>query len=828
MTDHPSVPFGRPPGWYVHPNDQSLVRWWDGNCWTDAMRPMAPRQSMQGSDWPPSPGNNRNEWRMPPSTGERSGSPSRQPRYVSGNLTDPFVENRSLPSQNEQVPIKFARNSSLVSQSLNDRARVASTAIFSDERSQKNNIASLGLSALFAFSLVLFAAGYGMDAAALRIIGLAGILFFGVGTAPLQLSDQASLSARLGVACVIGLSVPLAVASIMVLTPLWHPVLAGLIIGLFTVILHIAAFRRAFARLPNGAIVNLFGHRARIAFDFSIAFSLGGTVLWCVAALNTGHVIPGMLGFLPKISILWYIGILFLLSGIILARGKSELHVIFGVVSLLAALTLTPSILYGMPKTQTAGKHIDLVQLVLQTHHLNRTAGIYQAYSGFFSGVAWFSKLAGIHDTTGIATYWPFFIDLVVLVGLYFFLGCLTPSRYRIWAVITLALLANSIGADYFSPQSVGFALGVALFGIALNNERLGLDDRTRVIILAFAGCSMAATHELSPYIVGGVLAILVIFGIARPWYLPATILVPAILWAEINRQVVSENFSFAHLFEFSNFAPPQTTATAGLQRLPIVGESSDALALALVILITLAAVGFFRTIKDRSTWAFMLSAGIGLILVVVNPYGNEGIFRAALFSIPWIAAVAMRALPEHPPRWISGVYGCVAVGLTATYLISIFGLDNADVMRPADFQALRIYQATASTNSYILTLSYGPVPLSLTFPSAASHFVLWQNLITAAQAKVNESKPGAAEALARQYQEYAQKNGDSASDLYAVWSPASAAYAVDYGLETLRQAYAWRNLIIASPNWRVVYSSDGTYLFRVVMSSHVSQSQSR
>lgn len=51
---------------------------------------------------------------------------------------------------------------------------------------------------------------------------------------------------------------------------------------------------------------------------------------------------------------------------------------------------------------------------------------------------------------------------------------------------------------------------------------------------------------------------------------------------------------------------------------------------------------------------------------------------------------------------------------------------------------------------------------------------------------------------------------------LYALWSLASVDYAIDHGRQTLAQAVAWRNAMIESPDWKVVYSNDGSYLFRL------------
>jgi hypothetical protein len=41
--------------------------------------------------------------------------------------------------------------------------------------------------------------------------------------------------------------------------------------------------------------------------------------------------------------------------------------------------------------------------------------------------------------------------------------------------------------------------------------------------------------------------------------------------------------------------------------------------------------------------------------------------------------------------------------------------------------------------------------------------------------------------------------------------------YSVVYGLETTVNSVQWRNLLLASPRWKVIYASHGSYLFRYV-----------
>ena len=77
----------------------------------------------------------------------------------------------------------------------------------------------------------------------------------------------------------------------------------------------------------------------------------------------------------------------------------------FALVSLVAAFTATPALVYGMPRSQTAVKHVELAQQILHTHRLNRGSGICEAYSAFFAGIAVRScDLARVRDSISLAT----------------------------------------------------------------------------------------------------------------------------------------------------------------------------------------------------------------------------------------------------------------------------------------------------------------------------------------------------------------------------------------------------------------------------------------
>jgi hypothetical protein len=680
------------------------------------------------------------------------------------------------------------------------------------------------ISILFGVALTVFAIGYITDLHLPCMIGLLGVLYFGVGTAPVQTS-RLSLAPRLGIAGIISLSVLTSIGTLMILVPIWHPLLFGTAIVATAAAVHIYAFSKLVFSKQWATVFRVFLDRSKDLLDSSIACSVIGTALWCATAVDAGHPVPGVEGFLPEVSPLWYAGVVCLLTGIVFARGKNEAYAMIALVSLVGAFTLTPALIYGMPPL-SAAKHVDLVQQALQTHHLNRSASIYEAYCGFFSAIAWICDVARMRDSLTFAAYWPFIAALLTVVELRFFFGHVIPSRYRICICITLVILVIPIGDYYFSPQSVGFVMGLGFYGLVIGDQRSAMGDRMRTALLSFAGVALAVTHELSPYIVGGVIIVLVAFRVARPWYAPLTCILPAVLWAILNWHEVANFATLSNLGDLSNFAPPKTVSAPGLNRLSIVGESSDALLIGLLILTGLAGIGFFRGAFSRSTadcidsapaWASLISAGIGLFVIIVTPYGNEGIFRAALFGIPWLVLLASSTVPSVRPAWISEAFGLGALLLLLTQLISSFGLDNANIIRPTDFQAYAIYMADSSSDSYILDLSYGAIPSSAIFPKAG-HLVAWTNVVPRATFQPGRPNSEDVANLARIYIHLAANNGGApANQLYALWSPASVQYAVDYGLETFKQALVWRDLMATSRDWQVVFSRDGTYLFRVV-----------
>lgn len=770
-----------PAGWSEGSSEDASFRWWGGDRRTEASRPWSPVKTA----WQPAL-----DTYQPPGRHARRHFPEHEP------------------------PIDRLRETRLD----DSGKRVAN--------GQRYPAVTLGLSGLFAVSLVALLAGYGLDSTVLRLGGVLGALFFGVGAAPLKVFRHAGLTVRLALAVLVGISLPTVVASIMALTGFWHPLIAAILLGIVTVAVHARASGEALAQLRGARHPRPPMADGSSWLNLSSALTAAGTVCWIGAAVMSGHIDPKIGGFLTGIAPMWYVGLLLVLGGIVLARGRGELTATIGIVSLVAALTSTPAFVYGLPRIQTAAKHVGFVQQVLGSHYLDPHSGIYQTYSGFFAVSAWICAAAGTKDAMGLAAYWPLIIDIAGLAVLRLFFGVLLRSAYRSYVALGLTFLVDVVGQDYFSPQSVGYVLVFGVYALAIGGEQVNLGRGTRNGLILLISCAAAVTHEFSPYIGAAVLAILVVAKLVRPIYVPLAVALPAILWALLNWSVTNSYISFYDLGNLSNFKPPKTVSAAGLQRLPIVGQASDALLVGLVVLVGLAGVGFLAAVSRRSGWGFfspayawsiVFSAGAGLGLIVANPYGNEGIFRAVLFAIPWLAALAVTSVPRATPSWVVFPFAMLLTGLTATFCLSSFGLDNAGVIRQGDIQALDFYQKNASSSGYILDLSYGDTPTGMVALDHG-HSVSWPTVVPQSDGHVAGLGPDSAALLARNYLAYVGGNEGKTNELYAIWSPASVDYAVDYGLESDATAIAWRHALSSSNVWKLVYSDDGTYLFKLTL----------
>jgi hypothetical protein len=563
--------------------------------------------------------------------------------------------------------------------------------------------------------------------------------------------------------------------------------------------------------------------------QLSLLLTLVGTALWLVTALFTRDSSPGPWGMLAVLSPFWYVGLGLVIAGFVIGC-RIEQCAALATVSFGLASTVTPALTYGTPQVQTAAKQMVLTDYVLEHHHIHVTSGIYPAFSALFSGIAWLCSLLGLHGLVGprsllgLATYWPVLILLMRIVVLRMLAGRLLPTPARRWTAVLLVLLLGALGQDYFSPQSVGYIMAFGVIGLVMYGRTPQPFGRSATFsLLLLSGVALGPTHELSPYLAAGALIVLAIFRQAPRWAW-STIAVPALAWAGVVHTAVSSSFSFSTLFDITNFRPPYTPATPGLSRLAVVGFNSHALLVALLLLMAIAAVGFFANVRSKRAWAYALCPIVGLSLIAINPYGNEGIFRATIFALPWLAILAMempppqRLLPplKHPAALIGATF-TVLLTFCALFLPTSYAMDGVGVIRPSELALFDYLLSQPRTSNFVVGLG-ADIDVGSYPPSTVNYDLLsWDTFAKPLQLLTRHPTALTLTAFADAYGVIVTRYGATAtSRLYVYYSQSMVQFSQAYGLMTPEQLRTWLRLLESSRNWQLVFHQADSYLFEL------------
>jgi hypothetical protein len=670
---------------------------------------------------------------------------------------------------------------------------------------------ALWMSGLSAFALIaLFVSSWaGIHALTAPSMLVSGTV--GVGSACFAYKSGLTPQARVALSFLASWSILTLGSMVMMLTQ-WRPGIAMFLVGApaFAVHVHILLRSDLLTSTKRGTPKRATWHRPS-AIDLSAVLAFVGAALCIVSAVEVRGYIPGVGGFLPHIGIIWYVGLLLVLVALGISKDETSLRWLYVLITVLV-LTLTPAIVYGSPRSQSAEKHIDLIQRIRETHTLPSSAGIYEGWRGFFAAMAWMADVARVKDTFGFATYWPAIIGVFRLAAMKSLVDHFVKNSGLAWFVTAVAVLADGLSNDYFSPQSIGFVLGLTALSIALSD----IDDYLRVFLLILAGCTISVTHQLSPFIVGGALVVLSCTRAVRLWWSPACVLIPALVWAGLHRGQLSHYVSIDTVGRASNFRSPQAFGGTNVSKLGIVRLSVDSVFLSVLILGLLAAGGLVMQRRSLVTWGVALCPAVGLALVAVNPYGNEGIFRATLFGLPWLAILAGIPLAALGGRSTSvALRSGLVVILAACFLLAAFGLDGSTVIRKSDRRVLEGIEQQARANpaegTVLLVLGAGDVPISVpTIP--ANEYVpgRWKLPPPGTQ-----ELPDQVITITARLKVYAESKGDVHS-IYVLWSPSSRLHDREYGRASYADFDGLRSAFEDAAGWHVAKQDGSTILFEL------------
>lgn len=563
-----------------------------------------------------------------------------------------------------------------------------------------------------------------------------------------------------------------------------------------------------------------FGPRSRwLEFGAVIATGLG-FALALISALSIRHLNPGWGGLLGALSPLWYVGTALLVGAIVIGQRLRSGFAGSPVIALQLVLTGTSSVVFDQPRYAWTVQKIGETAYIMLHGSANANIDIYQAWPGLFSGVAWLCRMSNLTTPVMVARWWPPIIDLATTLAFYHLASRVLRDPRRAWLATTVFVVGYTINdSDYFSPQSVGYFLAIAIFAVVFRHrdEESGM-SRADWAILVVASLAQAMTHQLTPYMVTGALVILVLFRRARTEWAPVVVFAPAVAWALAHYNYVANNFSISSIANIlSNLLTPGVSGGG-----PAPGELANVTRYfqgGTPLLIGLIAVATIVRRRTSLHVTLALCAASGAALIVANSYGNEASFRVVLFALPWLAILAGDFLLRS--RVVSSLFWSVALlSLVTGYLVADHGLDYVYVVRPGEVMAMQKFESTAPVGSTLILIGDpGNEPNSLTGRFNLVHEDAYIGLPSSTNGGSNYTLFGYKQFMNRLLTTrdfFPPQSPYFSLNFYVMTSAQSAAGLAAYNFATLKQYQDLTSQFERSNLWQTVLKTPTAQLFRL------------
>ncbi|MFI8847178.1 glycosyltransferase [Streptomyces sp. NPDC053780] len=327
------------------------------------------------------------------------------------------------------------------------------------------------------------------------------------------------------------------------------------------------------------------------------------------------------------------------------------------VLGLLVIERATQAVLYPTPLYAWAWKHDAVIDHLLTSGGLQSAdrlgdMAVYDQWPGFFAAQAALVRLLGVDNAAMYMAWWPLVSSVLLLLPLLLIYRTFTEDRRLLWTAVWLFCVGNWVGQDYFSPQSVAFALHLGVLAVVLRRYGRpgGRGDRQRqavwTVLLSVLVIAIVVTHQLTPGMLVVTLLALALTRRHRDWVPLVTTVVIFLAWcltaalpflsAAMPDMIRSVGDIGANVETGYGSTPTGTGAVATSWAARLLSGS--------VLLLALAGVLRRRTLRQRAL-PLLLVAAAPLPMFVASSYGSEMIFRVLMFMLPGAAFFAAAAL---------------------------------------------------------------------------------------------------------------------------------------------------------------------------------------
>ncbi|MBN0047210.1 lipopolysaccharide biosynthesis protein [Streptomyces actuosus] len=407
------------------------------------------------------------------------------------------------------------------------------------------------------------------------------------------------------------------------------------------------------------------------------------------------------------------------------------------------SLHALPAVIETEPRFPTAWQHLGFLDYIDRTGSAVPDLDARWSWPGFFAVAAFVLKACGVSDVTDVIRWWPTVIQLCYLAPMFLLVRSMRASWRARWTGVWIFVLGAWVGQDYFSPQGFTFLLYLVFVAILLvwfraprmlwGRRRPGEAEvepagrRQRAVLLGvliglYAACVPA--HQLTPFMMLGVLAFLVATGRSELRGLPLLFAVLVAAWVGF----MAEPYWSGHFDDlFGGVGGVGGNVSSSVSGRIEGGSSTHRLVLYTRValaggVMAFACWGWWRRhdhrYRERSllVLTFVPFLGFGM-----QSYGGEMALRVFMFALPGAALLAGLALfpragvtadEREKDRVSLAPLAALMAGLLLMggFLVARWGNEPFERVRPGEVAAMEYVYAHDDPTVRLLWLSSDPV----------------------------------------------------------------------------------------------------------------------
>ncbi|MGW5469672.1 lipopolysaccharide biosynthesis protein [Streptomyces chartreusis] len=407
------------------------------------------------------------------------------------------------------------------------------------------------------------------------------------------------------------------------------------------------------------------------------------------------------------------------------------------------SLHALPALIETEPRFATAWQHLGFLDYIDRTGSAVPDLDARWSWPGFFAVAAFTAKACGVIDPAELIRWWPLTMQLLYLVPMFLLVRHMRASWRAKWTGIWVFVLSGWVGQDYFSPQGFTYLLYLVFAAVLLvwfraprviwTKRRPGelevepTDRRQRAVLLMVVIGLFAASvpaHQLTPFVMLGVLTALVLVGRSELRGLPILFGVMVTVWIGF----MAEPYWSGHFDElFGGVGGVGSNVSSSVSGRIEGGSSTHKLVLYVRVLLAGGVMAFacwgwwrrrFHHYRERSllVLTFVPFLGFGM-----QSYGGEMALRVFMFALPGAALLTglaffprtgVTAKERDKDRVSLAPLAALMAGLVLMggFLVARWGNEPFERVRPGEVAAMEYVYAHDDPSLRLLWLSSDPV----------------------------------------------------------------------------------------------------------------------